>query len=203
MSEKPYAESCEQNRAPIFTVLEPLLREASSLLEIGSGTGQHGVYFAADLPHLVWQTSDRQENLAGIRQWLEEANLHNLRLPLTLDVVTDDWPDQSFDAVFSANTTHIMDETAAAAMMRGVGAVLSPGGCFALYGPFNYNGGYTSDSNRRFDQWLKERDANSGIKDFEWLDGLAGEAGLVLEADHEMPANNRTLVWRKPVTDSL
>ena len=196
MHEKPYSEACEQNRAPILAVIRPLFSQAGRLLEIGSGTGQHAVYFAADMHHLVWQTSDRIENHAGILRWMQDEGTDNVRPPLALDVLKNEWPQPGFDAVFSANTAHIMGEKAVEAMFRGVARILGKGGLFALYGPFNYRGEYTSDSNRRFDQWLKQRDPQSGIKDFEVLDHLARELGLALESDHEMPVNNRILVWR-------
>ncbi len=197
MHEKPYSEACAQNRSPIFEVIQPLFSQVSRLLEVGSGTGQHAVYFAPDMPHLIWQTSDRCENHAGILRWIEDEGADNVYPPLALDVLTDAWPQPAFDAVFSANTAHIMGNAAVDAMFRGVVKILDVNGLFVLYGPFNYGGAYTSDSNRRFDQWLKERDPHSGIKDFEVLHRLAGELGLTLHADHEMPVNNRILVWRK------
>jgi len=194
---KPYAESCAENRDPIFAVLEPRLRNCTELLEIGSGTGQHAVYFAEELPHLTWHTSDRDENHPGIRAWLEEAGLVNVRPPLSLDVLRDSWPQGPFDAVFSANTAHIMPDYAVAAMFRGVGAVLKAGGPFLLYGPFNYDGHFTAPSNARFDDWLKQRDPCMGIRDVAWLNELAAAAGMVLAEDIAMPVNNRTLVWRR------
>jgi cyclopropane fatty-acyl-phospholipid synthase-like methyltransferase len=194
---KPYSESCDQNREPILEVLQPLLRNCRSLLEIGSGTGQHAVYFAERLPHLVWHTSDRVEYHAGIAMWLQEANLANTRAPLELDVSTSEWPRRTFDAVFSANTVHIMHWPDVEAMFTGIGGVLSSGGQLLLYGPFNYHNRYTSDSNARFDQWLQSRDPDSGIKNFEDLDRLAHQAGMILRNDFEMPANNRILYWEK------
>jgi len=182
---------------PIAGILALYLDAADSLLEIGSGTGQHAVYFAARFPHLRWQASDLAAHLPGIRLWLDEAALPNLLPPLPLDV-NGAWPATRFDAVFSANSAHIMSDATVAAMFRGVPRVLEAGGVFALYGPFNYGGAYTSESNARFDDWLKARDPQSGIKDFERLDALAQEGGLRLIADHEMPVNNRTLVWRRP-----
>jgi cyclopropane fatty-acyl-phospholipid synthase-like methyltransferase len=195
--DKPFAESCVENRAPIFQVLHPRLADRSRLLEIGSGTGQHAVYFAVDLPQLSWQTSDRVENHPGIQAWLAEAGLANVEPPVCLDVLTDPWPTRRFDAVFSANTAHIMSTGAVEAMFAGVGEVLVPGGIFLLYGPFNYDGGFSSPSNERFDAWLKQRDPEMGIRDVAWLNGLAGAAGMVLLEDIEMPVNNRTLVWQK------
>jgi len=197
---KPYSESCEQNRVPILDVLAPRVADCRTLLEIGSGTGQHAVYFAPDLPRLVWQTSDQRAQHAGIRQWLDEAGLANVLPPLALDVMLDEWPVGPFDAVFSANTAHIMPETAVAAMFAGVGAVLAENGPFLLYGPFNYDGRFTSESNHRFEDWLRQRDPLMGIRDVTWLRELAAEVGLVLAEDIEMPVNNRCLVWRKTGT---
>jgi cyclopropane fatty-acyl-phospholipid synthase-like methyltransferase len=195
---KPYAESCDQNRDVILEVLQPRLDDALTLLEIGSGTGQHAVYFGQAMPQLRWQTSDRQENHEGIAAWLAEAALDNVLAPLPLDVSeTPAWPEAVYDAVYTANTVHIMGEAEVADLFAGVGRVLSSGGLFIIYGPFNYGGRYTSESNARFDVWLKERDARSGIKDMDWLKSLAAAADLVLEEDLEMPVNNRTLVWRK------
>lgn len=193
---KPYSAACDENKDPILAVIEPLLREARQLLEIGSGTGQHAVYFAAALPQLTWQTSDVQANLPGIRAWLAEAARPNLPPPLTLDVLGR-WPAGPFDAVFSANTAHIMPIESVAAMFRGVAAVLAQAGRFALYGPFNAGGRYSSDSNRRFDAWLKARDPRMGLRDLDELRALAQPAGLELIADHAMPVNNRTLIWER------
>lgn len=192
---KPYAESCEQNRDPILAVIQPLFAGSSQLLEIGSGTGQHAVYFAAEMQHLTWYTSDRIDNHAGINMWLEEAALPNTRPPLALDVSRDPWPQQQFDAVFSANSVHIMHWPEVEAMFAGVGQVLTQDGILALYGPFNYHGAYTSESNARFDQWLRQRDPGSGVRDFQELHRLAQQAGMEFLQDYAMPANNRMLCW--------
>lgn len=194
---KPYAESCDQNREPILSVIQPLFGDLTRVLEIGSGTGQHAVYFAARMPHLTWCTSDCPEYHAGIRLWLEEAALPNVREPLHLDVARSVWPALEVDAVFSANTAHIMHWPEVEAMFAGVGDLLPVGGLFVLYGPFNYHGQFTSDSNARFDSWLKQRDPAMGVRDFEALDGLAREAGMSLLNDFDMPANNRILCWQR------
>ena len=191
---KPFSLACEENRAPILAVLEPLLAKASRILEIGSGTGQHGVYFAARLPHLIWQTSDVPAHLPGIRMWLEEAQLPNLPEPLSLDV-SGDWPPGPFDGVFSANTAHIMGLPEVARMLLGVGRILAPEAPFALYGPFSEGGRHTSESNARFDASLKARDPRMGVRDLDDLRALADRAGLELRADLPMPVSNRTLVW--------
>lgn len=193
---KSFSEACEENKRPILAVLERLFASVQSVLEIGSGTGQHAVCFGAAMPHLIWHTSDLPENHASIRAWIDEANLHNVRTPFVLDVA-DDWPDKRFDAVFSANTTHIMAWPQVEQMFQGIGRILERDGCFALYGPFNFGGNYTSESNARFDQSLKARDPKSGIRNFEDLDALAKSSGLTFVEDISMPVNNRTLVWRK------
>lgn len=197
MADKPYAESCAQNRDPILAVLREVFADRRRVLEIASGTGQHAVYFGAALAHLVWQTSELPENHAGIQAWLDEAALDNVLRPVALDVNDAVWPVAEVDAVFNANTVHIVGWPAVQRLFAGVGRVLAPGGLLCLYGPFNYGGAFTSESNARFDAWLKVRDPVSGVRDFEALDRLAQAQGLVLERDIEMPVNNRTLVWRR------
>lgn len=193
---KPYSDACEENKTPILSVIRPLFREAASVLEVGSGTGQHAVHFAAAQPHLTWQTSDIPANLPGIRLWLEEARLPNLPAPLALDVLGD-WPEGPFDGVFSANTAHIMGDPEVTAMFLGVGRVLSAGGHFALYGPFRIAGRHTSESNARFDAWLRTRDPRMGLRDLVDLKRLGERSGLRLVDDVSMPVNNRTLIWEK------
>jgi len=181
-----------------------LLKEFASVqhvLEIGSGTGQHAVFFARALPHLIWQTSDVEEYHSGIQTWIADEGPDNVRAPLSLNVETDSWPDTRFDAIFSANTVHIMSWPEVIKMFSGSGQVLSGGGRFCLYGPFNVDGKFTSKSNARFEQWLKMQNPKSGIRDQAALDTLANEAGLVRVATHVMPANNNILVWEKPNVD--
>jgi SAM-dependent methyltransferase len=193
---KPFAPACERNKGPILDVLRQYFLDRRRVLEIGSGTGQHAVFFAPALPNAIWQTSDVAANLPGIRMWLDEAALPNLPPPLTLDV-TGPWPDERFDAVFSANTLHIMPWSAVEQFFAGVGRVLEPDGILAVYGPFNYHGAFTSESNREFDASLKQLSALSGIRDFEAVDRLANSIGCELMKDHAMPANNRLLVWQR------
>lgn len=196
MDDKPHAPSCDRNRDPILAVLRHHFAEVARVLEVGSGTGQHAVYFALKMTWLDWQTSEREEQLPGIRQWLEEAMLPNTPAPIALDV-DGPWPSQRYNAVFTANTLHIMGWDSVQAFFRGVGKVLGSRGSLVVYGPFNYAGRYTSESNRDFDAWLKARDPQSAIRDFEAVDALAREQGLLLIDDVTMPANNRCLVWRK------
>jgi cyclopropane fatty-acyl-phospholipid synthase-like methyltransferase len=194
---KPFSEACERNKDPLLKVLRALLADRRTVLEIGSGTGQHAVYFARHLPHLTWLTSDLPANHAGIQAWLDEEQLPNVQPPIHLDVAARPWPVPAVDAVFSANTAHILAWPLVEEMFAGIGQVLTPDGILCLYGPFNYGGRYTSDSNARFDEWLRQRDAASAIRDFEAVDALARAQGLTLAQDYAMPANNRTLVWRR------
>lgn len=197
---KSYSEACEQNKEPILAVLREVFTEPGLILEIGAGTGQHAVHFAWALPHLDWQPTDQAPYLPGIRQWIAEANLPNLRPPLELDVCCEPWPIAQTAGVFSANTAHIMHWPAVESLFRGVGRVLQPGGAFCLYGPFNYDGRYTSASNAQFDALLKQRDPASGLRDFADLDRLARDNRLRFQRDYPMPVNNRTLVWVRDAT---
>ncbi len=194
---KPYAESCDNNREPILKVLRDLFADRKQVLEIASGTGQHAVYFGRALPHLIWQTSELEQNHAGIQMWLDEAQLPNVRSPVCIDANDAHWPVASVDAIFNANTVHIISSPEVELLFEGVGRVLVAGGILCLYGPFNYDGKFTSESNARFDDWLKSRDPKSGVRDFETLNALAEKQNMVLLNDIEMPSNNRTLVWQR------
>jgi cyclopropane fatty-acyl-phospholipid synthase-like methyltransferase len=195
--DKPHSPSCDRNREPILAVLRKHFADRHDALEIGSGTGQHAVHFAAAMPGLRWQCSDVADNLPGIRLWLDETALPNTPAPIELDVARGPWPTQTFDAVFSANSLHIMGWGDVEALFAGLDAAMAPDATLVVYGPFNYGGGYTSDSNREFDGWLKARDPRSAIRDFEAVDALASAIGLRLVDDVAMPANNRCLVWRR------
>jgi SAM-dependent methyltransferase len=197
MDVPPVSPACERNRDPILRVIGGVFDQPGEILEIGSGTGQHAVYFARHLPHVVWHASDREENHPGIRAWKDRAGLANLYGPHALDARDEAWPVSRVEGVFSANTVHIMDWHSVEALFVGVGRVLRPGGAFCLYGPFRFDGVFTSESNRAFDGDLRRRDPSMGIRDFEALDELARTAGLKHEARHDLPANNQLLVWRR------
>ncbi len=194
---KPYSESCEQNQAPILEILRETLANQKHVFEIASGTGQHAVYFGRALPHLTWQTSELAQNHEGILAWLNEAQLSNVLPPVAIDVNHDRWPIEIVDTVFNANTVHIISWPEVERMFAGIARVLSVGGILCLYGPFNYGGKFTSESNARFDAWLKSRNKNSGVRDFEAINRLAETYGLFLLRDVAMPSNNRTLVWQR------
>jgi hypothetical protein len=194
---KPYSQACENNKTPILAVIREVFSQAVTVWEIGSGTGQHACYFAKELPHLVWQPTDLAENLPRINAWRDEVQLANLNLPLALDVTNPVWPCEGMDALFTANTLHIMSWQNVEILFERFQTYLNPSATVCIYGPFNYNGNYTSDSNARFDELLKNRDPLSGIRNFEAVIALAENAGLKLLQDNAMPANNRLLVLEK------
>ena len=197
LSGKPFAPAAERNRESIASVIVPLFSDIKTVLEIGSGTGQHAVYFAARMPHLVWQTSDLTHNHDGIRQWIAESALSNVMPPLELDVDEARWPVERVDAVFTANTLHIMDWSSVQKMFFGVSRVLDDDGLFCVYGPFRYGGKHTSESNARFDASLRSQNPLWSVRDMNDVRELAGRNSLEPEQDHDLPANNRLLVFRK------
>jgi cyclopropane fatty-acyl-phospholipid synthase-like methyltransferase len=189
----PFSEACERNKGPILEVLRIALADRTQVLEIGSGTGQHAVHFAAHLAHLTWHPTEQLAYLPDLASRVKLEGGRNLRQPTVLDVKQTIWPLRNVDAVFSANTLHIMGWREVEAMFRGVDAVLSPHGLVCVYGPFRYDGRYTSASNRDFDEMLKERDPLSGLRDLTQLCALAERHALRLRIDHDLPANNRLL----------
>jgi SAM-dependent methyltransferase len=198
----PLSEACERNKGPILQVLRASLAGSCRVLEIGSGTGQHALHFSAHLPELTWQPTDTAEYLPMLRRRLQLGRPGNLLEALELDVRARQWPAGPFDAVFTANTLHIMDWDAVQHLFRGIGRALAAArdsgrpGVLCVYGPFRYGGRYTSPSNVAFDRFLQDRDPLSGIRDFDAVDALARSQGLHLQADHALPANNQLLVWQ-------
>ena len=197
MNQLPFSQACENNKRPILQVLQKHLEGYSSVLEIGGGTGQHAVFFARCLPHLIWQSTDIPANVAILNRRLEQARLPNLPVARPLDVNERPWCSDSADVVFTANSLHIMSAQSVEKFVAESGNHCHSGGSLMIYGPFKYGGEFTTESNARFDLTLKQRDKLSGIRDFEWLDGLAQEAGFEMIEDNPMPANNQLLVWRR------
>jgi cyclopropane fatty-acyl-phospholipid synthase-like methyltransferase len=195
--DKPFSQACVNNQAIICGILERVLTDKNNVLEIGSGTGQHGVFFAEKIPHLSWQMSDREQNHGGIKQWMSDQPASNLLPPIALDVLSDHWPTTHYDAIYSANTAHIMPWDAVVAMFTGIGKGLLSGGVFCLYGPMKYLGVLDAKSNIQFDDWLRQQFPHQGIREFHDINSLAIAAGLVLREDNSMPANNRLIVWQK------
>jgi hypothetical protein len=194
---KPYSESCERNQAPILKILQETLTNQQCVLEIASGTGQHAVYFGRALPHLSWQTSELAQNHEGILAWLNEIKLPNVLSPIAINVNDAKWPIGIVDTVFNANTVHIISWPEVERMFAGIARVLNASGILCLYGPFKYEGKFTSESNARFDTLLRSRNRNSGIRDFEAINRLAETHGLFLVRDVSMPSYNQTLVWQR------
>lgn len=194
---RQFSEACERNKGPILDVIKPYLDHSKEVLEIGSGTGQHAVWFAGAMPHLIWHTSDLRDNHPSIIAWIESSELPNLRKPRTLNVGQGVWPVNQVDAIFTANTCHIMSWERVRDMFEGANRVLKPGGHLLIYGPFNVNGEYTSESNKEFDASLKQRDPESGIRDYDDMNRVARHNGFSLIKRHEMPANNMLLAYEK------
>lgn len=192
-----FSQAAENNKEPIARVLGEAFADVQEVLEIGSGTSQHAVYFGQRLPHLIWQPSDLESNLADIRARLAAEAPANVLPPIALDVAMPVWPVTDMDGVFSANAVHIMPWEHVIHMFHGIGRIMRRRATLCLYGPFKYNGGFTTPSNAQFDLWLKQRDPLSGVRDFEDVDALARAINLRLVADHAMPANNQLLVWRR------
>jgi cyclopropane fatty-acyl-phospholipid synthase-like methyltransferase len=193
----PLSEACERNKEPILAVLRTCFADRAEVLEIGSGTGQHAVYFARHLAHLIWHPTEQLSYLEDLTARVQLEGGKNLRAPTVLDVRQTVWPVRSVDALFTANTLHIMSWPEVVALYYGAGGVLVPGGIMCVYGPFRYEGRYTSDSNREFDAMLRERDPTSGLRDIQAISQLAREYGMRLMADHDLPAFNRLLVFAK------
>ena len=191
-----FSEACELNKVPILRILRTAFAECADVLEVGSGTGQHALYFSEHLPHLFWQPSDTGDYLKGLRARVDHSDLANLKITLELDVRMPSWPVEQVSGIFTANSLHFMAEKSVQELFRGVGEVLEAGGILFVYGPFRYHAEFTSESNARFDQWLKQTDPVRGIRDFEWVNELAIEQGLDLQSDTAMPANNQALVWQ-------
>jgi cyclopropane fatty-acyl-phospholipid synthase-like methyltransferase len=193
----PFSAACERNKDPILGVLRAAFADRAEVLEIGSGTGQHAQYFAEQLTHLTWHPTEQLAYLQDLTARVKRAQIRNLRPPTLLDVRQSVWPLRSVDAVFTANTLHIMSWPEVQSLFRGVGQVLAPGGMLSVYGAFRYEGRYTSDSNQNFDLTLKARDPASGLRDIEAVTALAAQYGMSLRADHDLPAFNRLLLFAK------
>ena len=198
----PGSEACERNKRPIAAVLSHCLPSAARVLEVGSGTGQHAVYFAARLPGIRWQCSDRAENLPGIQARIDLEAQGLLPSVIELDVMSSAWPGGPYDAVFTANTLHIMPWDHTQVLLQRSAELLRPGGCVVIYGPFHDGGVHTAPSNLAFDRSLKQRDPAMGVRDAEQIKARAMACGLQSQADLALPANNRVLIFRKPAAAS-
>lgn len=197
MNSKPFSQACENNKTYILDAITPFLKKRKTVLEISSGTGQHGVYFASNLPHVNWQTSDLPDRLEGINTWRNEANLSNLPQAIQLDVNHLPWPiNHKVDMVFTANAFHIYHWSTVCQFFKGVKSVLKDKGVLCVYGPFKENNQFDTQSNEDFDRFLKIQDPQMGLRNIEELDLLAKKAGLQRYQIISLPANNRIIIWR-------
>ncbi|WP_376697404.1 DUF938 domain-containing protein [Wenzhouxiangella sp. EGI_FJ10305] len=199
MTEKSLSHSpaAERNRIPTGQVLCRWLAPDARVLEIGSGTGQHAAWFHSLLPELAWQTTDLPENLDAIEARLKEES-PALPAPISLDVMAaDDWPEGPWDAVYTANTLHIMPWDHTPALIRAAAECVIPGGLLVVYGPFRDGEEFDAESNRRFDEQLRQRNPDMGLRDVLKVRRMAEDTGWSAEAEIAMPANNRLLIFRK------
>lgn len=195
--EKKFSPACDRNKDPILAILKPLLKDKSLIFEIGTGTGQHAIFFSKALSHLQWQTSDLIENHRNIKMWLEGAKLPNVLPPVIFDAGIDKIPTHYYDAVFTANTFHIMTWPQVCCCIEKVGQCLKAKGLFIIYGPFNFNGQYTSLSNEHFEKQLITQNPNMGIRNFEDIAQQCLGSQMLFIEKYPMPANNFILVFQK------
>lgn len=194
---KPVAESCLRNQQPIAEALSPYLHPGDHWLELGSGTGQHGVFIAGRYPSVTWQLTDTRDMQSALNAWQGDAQLANLPVPRELDVARDVPPAHDFAGVFTANTVHFVGWPIVRSLLQCASDALRPEGWLIVYGPFNRDGVYTSEGNAALDRWLRQRDPDSGIKDLADIADAATHAGMALTTVEPMPANNQLLVFQK------
>lgn len=192
-----HSSAADNNKQVILEHLKEIFCKKGILLEIGSGSGQHAVFFSNALPHITWQASDRGEYLDSLLKNLVLHAGENVLKPIRLDVGDADWPVRSVDYIYAANVLHIMAKHQVPEFFAGAGKVINPDGILCLYGPYKYQGKFTTESNERFDEWLKARDPASEVRGFEWVCELALSNGLQCMDDFSMPANNQLLVFKK------
>lgn len=194
---KQFSPACERNKGPILATLRDALSTSGLVLEIGSGTGQHAVFFAEHLPQLQWQPTDLAENLPSMHAWAAAGDAANLLEPRVLDLFSDPWPVTQAQAVVCINTIHIVPWVGVERLFAGAGQLLDSTGILFVYGPYRYAGRPFEPTNKRFDQCLRSRDPESGVRDFDAVNALARAHGLQLVEDRAMPANNRCIWWMK------
>lgn len=194
---KPYADAAEENKTVVLPLIERYLAGCSSVLELGSGTGQQIVFFASQHPEVQWQASDLPINLPGIQAWIDEAGLSNLPKAVALDVAQPAWPVGPQHLVYTSNTLHIMSKDHVRLLFDRLGSVMSDGAHLLVYGPFRFADQPFAESNARFDLYLKERDPRSGIRDFDEICTFAGNNGLAHQETIPLPHNNHMLIFQR------
>jgi len=193
-----HAPATLRNREPILAVLDRVLPDSGIVLEIASGTGEHATWLAPKLPGIAWQPTDADPSaLDSIAAWTKESGAPNVLPPLVLDVCEDKWPVAAAAAIFCANMIHIAPWAAAEGLVRGAARILPPGGLLVLYGPFMIDGAHTAPSNASFDEGLRARNPEWGVRDLGAVSALAAGHGFELLEKVEMPANNLTVVFER------
>ena len=192
-----FSQAADNNKTPILNTFSEWLSNDELVLEIGSGSGQHAIHIAKALQKIRWQPTEHPSALQSLKNNISSFGSPNILAPESLDLAAVEWPTESVDCVYSANVIHIIDETLGRRLIETAAKSLRAGGLFALYGPFKYQGDFTTTSNAEFDDWLKDRNSRSGIRDFEWVMRLAQDSGLTFMEDRSMPANNQFLAFRR------
>ena len=190
-----YSQAAENNKAPIADILGRHLPSNATVLEIGSGTGQHALHMSDTIPGITWLPSEREAVVPILRANLALYGSNNIQLPLLLDLADFSWSGDPVDVVYAANVMHIVSESLGERLVQLAAEALKPSGLLMLYGPYKYDGQFTTESNATFDQWLKDRDPASGLRDFGALIATAQCVGLTLTQDYAMPANNQMLIF--------
>ena len=192
-----FSQAADNNKTPILNTFSEWLSNDELVLEIGSGSGQHAIHIAKALQKIRWQPTEHPSALQPLMNNISSFGSPNILAPESLDLAAVEWPTESVDCVYSANVIHIIDETLGRRLIETAAESLRAGGLLALYGPFKYQGDFTTTSNAEFDNWLKDRNSRSGIRDFEWVMRLAQDSGLTFMEDRSMPANNQFLAFRR------
>ena len=193
----PFSQSCENNKGPILEKLKKILVTNKHVLEIASGTGQHATFFSNELRHLAWQPTEIPSQIRNLSLRLTASQSVNLLPAVELDVDQEEWGVPETEAIFTANSLHIISKESVKNFILKAGEILRKSGRLIVYGPFKYNQRFTSSSNADFDNMLRERSSDSAIRDFEWVCDLCESENLFLETDFAMPANNRLLLFKK------
>ena len=193
-----FSDACERNKIPILKVLNEEL-DSGTVLEIGSGTGQHSVFFSKEIPSIKWYPSDTISNFESLNAFVTNYQNKNLQTPLIIDITQDEWIDFNVDYVFTSNTFHIINNALLTFFFYQCSKVIKANGKLIIYGPFKFDNQFNSPSNQTFDELLKESDSFSGLKNFEEIVSIALKFDFKFSKKYEMPAYNNILVFKKSI----
>ena len=193
-----FSDACERNKIPILKVLNEEL-DSGTVLEIGSGTGQHSVFFSKEIPSIKWYPSDTISNFESLNAFVTNYQNNNLQTPFVIDITQDQWIDFKVDYVFTSNTFHIINNALLTYFFYQCSKVMKSNGKLIIYGPFKFDNQFNSPSNQTFDELLKESDSFSGLKNFEEIVSIALKFDFKFSKKYEMPANNNILVFKKSI----